>query len=204
MSMAHYFYIVNKVETQDGDVIYKKWNENPTEIGYDNISRLKELDYLIRSCDTGDKIDIWFDWIASDQVSKDLAMGLGFTDGDVSYTQFSVLDLDTVKSKQMQYVKTGYFLTRDVDAYINEDEYVCDDLFYDRLSPEVYASKLLAEAKMSKDIIKAKIEDGEYMASDYMYFAYPDYASVEYVVAFAREIVKLFDIKNACLLHFLA
>lgn len=205
MSMAHYFYIVTKETIPDGNITYQKWDENPTEVGYDNVHRLKELDYLIRSYDNGEKIDEWFDWVKSEQISKNLAMRLGFnSEADLDYTQFSVFDLDNIKPKHIQYVKTGYFLARDVEAYLNNDEYIDDDLFYNCLSPEVYSAKLLAEAKMSKEIMQAKIENGEYMASDYMYFAYPDFASVEHIIAFADEVKRLFDIKNAALLHFMA
>ena len=78
-------------------------------------------------------------------------------------------------------IKRGYFLMEDVKEYeSNEDAW---DIFYDHLSPEVYAAKLQNELAMGKPTPEYD-EEGEeivnHSAADYMYYAYQDYNCQEY------------------------
>lgn len=79
------------------------------------------------------------------------------------------------------FIKKGYFLITDVIKY--EDGYDEFDLFYEYVTPTVYAAMLDHEIKFGRredykdefgDLIRAR------SASDYMYYAYPDYSSREF------------------------
>lgn len=94
------------------------------------------------------------------------------------------------------YIKTGYFLIKDVEAYemyrSNYEHYEFDG-FYDVLSPTLYAAKLQNELLFGKN--KPTIDEGgnEYTepnASDYMYYAYCDEHSKEYEAHILRFIVR--------------
>lgn len=78
------------------------------------------------------------------------------------------------------FVKTGYFLIRDVVEYMKDKD---SDVFYDRLDPVTYNGMVASELQFGKP--EKAIDDfgEEYVpnsAGDYMYFAYPDYSCAEY------------------------
>lgn len=78
------------------------------------------------------------------------------------------------------YIKKGYFPIENVQIW-EESEY--DDFFYDMISPLIYAEKLKKEVTFGKNQPKKDIEGEEYTelnASDYMYYAAPQYNSKEY------------------------
>lgn len=81
------------------------------------------------------------------------------------------------------YIRKGYFLIKDVEEYESDDEPGWFDGFYDNLTPQVYAAKLEKQLKFGPNKPK-KNEYGElyteHDASDYMYYAYPNYESKEY------------------------
>lgn len=94
-----------------------------------------------------------------------------------------------------EYIKDGYFLIDDVEEYVRtKDSY---DIFYDRLSPIAYAAKLLNEKTLGEPIKEAnEDEDDEYSdrkhpASDYMYFAYPDYYCKEYHASIIKTVLDM-------------
>ena len=79
------------------------------------------------------------------------------------------------------FVKSGYFLIEDVEAYQKDDDTF--DLFYDRMTPEVYAARSANELRFGPPKPKTGCEGEEYTehsCADYMYFAYPDYFCEEY------------------------
>ena len=71
------------------------------------------------------------------------------------------------------FIKTGYFLISDIQAY-ESNGHNDDDIFWDHLTPTVYAAKLVNELKFGKN------EEDENSIKDYTYFAYPDADSMEY------------------------
>ena len=89
------------------------------------------------------------------------------------------------------FVKRGYFLISDVRQYERDD---CDfDGFFDMLPPQVYAAKLQNELLLGKNQPKEDEEDEDFSgrsASNYMYYAYPDYNSREYEAHMIREAVE--------------
>jgi len=78
------------------------------------------------------------------------------------------------------FIKSGYFLIEDVTNYLNNKD---PEVFLERVDPIVYNGMVASELKFGKP--ERKTDDvGEeytpYSASDYMFFAYPDYNCVEY------------------------
>lgn len=97
------------------------------------------------------------------------------------------------------FIKTGYFLISDVKSYeaLKESrELTYFDGFYDSVSPEVYAAMLQKELTFGKNS-SVKDEEGfehkENDASDYMYYAYPDYTGKEYESWLLRETISMFE-----------
>lgn len=87
------------------------------------------------------------------------------------------------------FIKTGYFLIDDVKKY--EKDHDAWDLFYEHLSPAMYAAMLQNELTLGKPQPKKDCEGYEievYSASDYMYYAYPDYCSREYESFVIKEV----------------
>lgn len=79
------------------------------------------------------------------------------------------------------YVKTGYFLKSDVEAY--EKEHDSWDLFYDCVTPTVYASMVQDELMFGAPKEKKDCAGTPYIphaASDYMFYAYADCHCEEY------------------------
>lgn len=79
------------------------------------------------------------------------------------------------------YIKSGYFLIKDVENYRKDGDPT--ELFYERLSPELYAVKMKNELVFGKSAPVKDIEGNElptYSCADYMYYAFPDYHSEEY------------------------
>lgn len=95
------------------------------------------------------------------------------------------------------FIKAGYFLIDSVNRYLQVkdnllDRYDIENLFYERLTPEAYAGKFLAESGGASVPKKYDCEGEEiefHPYTDYMYFAYPDYDCIEY---------ETFLLKNAC------
>ena len=93
---------------------------------------------------------------------------------DVKYLPISELP-------EGSFIKRGYFLISDVKAYEENDDTF--DLFYENLNPTLYAAKLQNELTFGKPGPKKDCEGEEYTepsASDFMYYAYPDYNCKEY------------------------
>lgn len=79
------------------------------------------------------------------------------------------------------YIKKGYCLISDVKAYEEDREWF--EGFSDVISAHVYAALLDKELKFGKNQPQKDCEGNEYTepnASDYMFYAYPDYQSEEY------------------------
>ena len=95
------------------------------------------------------------------------------------------------------YIKSGYFLIEDVQKYLEGND--SGDLFYEKLTPEVYAEKLKTESILGTPQPK-KDEDGydikTYSCADYMYFAYPDYSCKEYDSFIIRTVVDMIEPYN--------
>lgn len=90
------------------------------------------------------------------------------------------------------YIKSGYFLISDVESYEKDGD--TWDIFYDKITPQVYAAKLQHELTFGKNQPQKDIEGNEYTepnASDYMYYAYPDYNCKEYEVSVLKGMIEI-------------
>jgi len=100
-----------------------------------------------------------------------------FQVGEDGYGYLSYLPISELPSSD--FIKRGYFLIEDVQRYQSGD----DDVFYDSLSPEVYAARLLSETRLGPPRAQLDEAGEEYVphsVADYMYFAYPDEFCPEY------------------------
>lgn len=130
--------------------------------------------------------------VADTQVSDELKQAL-FANSEVTSNYAEQCYLGYVKLANLpddDYVKRGYFLISDISEYLTND-HDTDNLFYDKLSPEIYAMKLTGELVVGSD---AELDDpdiGVHSCKDYAYFAYPDYASMEYEIDILRRVANM-------------
>ena len=92
------------------------------------------------------------------------------------------------------YIKRGYFLIEDVNKYL--EEHNSWDLFYDKISPEVYVERFKNEQVFGAPRPKKDSFDCEYephSCADYIYFTYPDEFSEEYEASMIRYAVSILD-----------
>ena len=108
---------------------------------------------------------------------------------DLRYIQISELG-------STNFIKTGYFLISDVEKYEKNDgdDY---DLFWDNLSPAIYAAKLENELKFGAP--KEQTDDyGEkytpHSVADYMFYVYPDYNCREYETFLIKKQVEIYEV----------
>lgn len=98
------------------------------------------------------------------------------------------------------YIKRGYCLLTDINAYLNDAEYF--DGFYDVLSPEEYAFKLENELKFGEPKPQKDEFGEEYVVpscSKYAYFTWVDHNCKEYDAWLMRNMIDTledYDIKK--------
>lgn len=98
------------------------------------------------------------------------------------------------------FVKSGYFLTEEVQQYqyaLEHGDCLDDlDIFYDSLTPTVYSTRL--SNYMAIKIPDGKLDEGGnvlvHPVTDYMYFAYPDYNCKEYDAFMIRSAVDMCNV----------
>lgn len=127
--------------------------------------------------------------IPEDSISNELKSGLGYKDeGKDDYT-FHGKYLPLTDLPNGDYIKSGYFLIEDVKRY-NKDDFDSEDLFYNMITPDVYAEMLHNQLIFDNSIYeKEDIEGEKYVvprASDYIRFSAPDYYSKEYEASIIR------------------
>lgn len=125
--------------------------------------------------------------VGEDLVSDELRKEFEYTD----WNGEKRVDLRYLPLKELpsgSFIKTGYFLIDDVKRY--EEYHGTDGIFFEHLSPTVYAAMAQHEAQFGKPGPKKDDFDEEYQpysASDYMFYAYPDYHSKEYEALLISE-----------------
>lgn len=130
--------------------------------------------------------------VRDDEISEELADE--FMEHD-SYSNASYLDCRVLAYKDLpsdDFIKSGYVLEKQVMDSFKEDEYF--DGFYDVLSPEEYAVK--AEHELKYGWTKPDDTESEYLseadchsAKEYVFFAWPDYSSIEFDAFVIRNAV---------------
>lgn len=134
----------------------------------------------------------YFHYVSEEEMSDELRKEFEYEDWngnkriEVKYISENELPIGS-------YIKTGYFLIKNVQAY-EKNEYGGNfEGFYDVISPEVYAAKVQHEMMFGKNQPKKDDEGYEYTepnASDYMYYAYPDYRTKEYESCILRQTIE--------------
>lgn len=105
--------------------------------------------------------------------------------------QFEVKYLKFEDLPNGDYIVKGYFPIDDVQAW---EQIGDDDLFYHRITPQIYAAMMQKELTFGKNQPEKDEEGFEYTkpnASDYMYYAVPNYCSKEYEAFQLRETVNM-------------
>ena len=134
--------------------------------------------------------------MGDDLISAELREAFSYDDGYGGKEYERVRYLPVKELPKGSYIRRGYFLISDVEAYEKEDDHTWFDGFYKHLTPQVYAAKLENQLKFGPNKPK-KNEYGEFYtepnASDYMYYAYPDYESKEYECSILRRFVGVLE-----------
>ena len=130
------------------------------------------------------------------QVTDELKKAFG------SWTESMFVDKPTTDMKYMLVkdlpagdpVRKGYFLIEDVKRYEADGD--TWDLFYDSLTPQVYAEKLKNEIMFGRGPAKFDSEGEEiteHSASEYMYYAFVDKTTDEYAAFVLRRFVDVYE-----------
>ncbi len=126
--------------------------------------------------------------VKEEQISDELRKIFSYK----NYKNEEVVEVKYLPVKDLpkgSFIKTGYFLIDEVERYEKTEE---TDEFSTPLTPQIYAAKLQNEVMLGKK--KSNDEECvEYNASDYMYYAYPDYNSKEYEAFILRNVAGNFD-----------
>lgn len=133
--------------------------------------------------------------IKEENVSEPLIKEFGYK----SFEGKTALDVKYLKVKDLpqdSFVKKGYFLIKDVKEYEEHPDCWFDG-FYDYLSPTIYSTMLTTELLKSNNqnnsnssnvnCYKDESESPK-KASEYMWYAYPDYYCKEYEVEILRTV----------------
>ena len=99
------------------------------------------------------------------------------------------------------FIKDGYFLIKDVSTYISSDMDAEDAHFLlgNPISPKIYSAMLINEIALgqpNKEVPNDGIvdyDDEPHSATEYMYFAYPDYYCKEYESHLILSLLREFD-----------
>lgn len=134
--------------------------------------------------------------IADEEISEELRKEFESSlkpDNERYCVKLSVLDYKDLPIGS--YIKTGYFLIDDVNDYLSNGN-DSEGLFYNKLSPEIYIAKSNNELKFGPPKPKKDCEGFEYTehaASEYMWFAYPDYNCEEFEAFKLRQVCYMLE-----------
>lgn len=141
--------------------------------------------------------DLYDDFYAlpENKMGDDVKYQFTYTDWDGKETLEYVKYLPIEQLPSVNFVKMGYYLIQDIQRYqkykVAEQEY-----FYNMISPEVYLAKVENQMKFGPNPEKEDVEGGKYKepdASEYMFYAIPDYNSREYESFFLKQVVDMVD-----------
>lgn len=152
---------------------------------------------------------------ASKELKKEFSYEFEDDEKDESkYCSIKKLDVDSLPKKS--FIKSGYYLIKDVKIYENylenDNVELPDGIFEEKITPIVYTNMLTNELLLNQgsQIISVVGEDNgeenedntdngmdllepQYSAGDYMYYSFPDFASEEYEAHLLREAAESFD-----------
>ena len=128
--------------------------------------------------------------VAEVQISEELRNEFGYKDWQ-GIESVSVKYLLYENLPNGDYIVKGYFPIDDVQAWEQGDD---DSLFYNVINPIVYAAMAKNEIIFGKNQPKKDAEGNEYTkpnASEYMYYAAPQYNSKEYEAFQIRAVINM-------------
>lgn len=158
---------------------------------YNHCGKLREV--ICRSRNFASTIHERFYEVRADQFSDELRCQFSYQyDGETEVDNVKYILIRDLPSGSM--IKTGYFLKTDVEEY--ERSHDAFDLFYDTVSPTVYAAMISDESRGAKPVQRYDA-DGEpfpiHTSADYMYYAYEDTSSEEYEAMIIRLVADMLD-----------
>ena len=156
-------------------------------------SKGKLRDVISRSRSFASELHSYFYPIKEEMISDELRKQFEYKDWNGNPTvDVKWLPIDELPHES--YIKSGYFLIEDVKAYQKTES--SEDLFYDKLSPEVYAAMLQKECMGIKPAPQKDSEGYDitpHAASEYMFFAYLDYYCEEYEASLIRDVANMLN-----------
>ena len=155
---------------------------------FDCQGKIKPVIYKSRSFASNLYTNFWV--VKENQITDELRNLFEYEDwnGDKKI-EVKYLHIDELPSGD--YIKKGYFLINDVQAWEQSGD---DSLFCNTISSLMYAEKLKKEITFGKNQPKKDEYGEEYIepnASDYMYYAVPQYDSEEYESWLLKEAVNM-------------
>ena len=125
-----------------------------------------------------------FHTVSKDVISDEFIQKVyNLKDGETYQLEYIPVSYEYIKDLgDDNFIKTGYFLKEDVEEYFKNGKDP-EGLFYSRIDPVIYAELVKDEAIYGYREQDENSDRVVYNASDYMYFAYPDYLSREYEIS---------------------
>ncbi|MBR1798125.1 MAG: hypothetical protein IJ757_09005 [Clostridiales bacterium] len=171
---------------------YKKDNKIYPLGPFDHKGAIKAV--ICRSRSYASNLHDRFSFVTEDELTDELKKAFEYEawDGKVGVQDIKVLMLSKLPTGS--YIRKGYFLIEDVERY--EKDQCTEECFYVYKSPEVYAAMLKNEALLGPAAPKIDCEGNPietYSASDFMYYAYPDYSSENYESSLIRDFADVLE-----------
>ena len=158
---------------------------------YDCNGKLKDV--VSRSRSFASDLHESFDFVDENMISDELRKEFEYEDWNGN----KKVDVKYLPLKELPYgdfISKGYFLIDSVREYEKGEDDFENDLEYDKVDPVVYAAMVKNEIVFGKPSPKKDIEGGEmevHGASDYMYYAYPNYSGKEYEAFVIRQVAEM-------------
>ena len=159
---------------------------------YNSLGKLKAV--ISRSRSFASDLHYEFYPIEDNEVSDELRKEFEYEDWNGNRAvAVKVLPIDDLPKGS--YIKKGYYLIEDIKRYEDPDGKYFEG-FFDCISPAVYASMVQNEVRFGKPECRQNDYGELYYprtASEYMYYAYPDYESKEYEAAMIRNVADMLE-----------
>lgn len=142
---------------------------------------------ICRSRSFASDLHDYFRYVSEEEMSDELREEFEYEDWNGS-KRVEVKYISENELPNDDFIKRGYFLINDVKVKAYKGDFYDD--FDDPISPEIYAAKLQHELTFGKNQPIKDCEGNDYIepnASDYMYYAYPDYRTKEYESHILRQ-----------------
>lgn len=133
--------------------------------------------------------------LSENKMGDDVKYQFTYTDWEGKEALEKVKYLPIEQLPSVNFVKMGYYLIQDIQRY-QKNKVVEREYFYSMISPEVYLAKVENQMKFGpnperEDVFSNKIREPD--ASEYMFYAIPDYDSKEYESSILHQVVDMVD-----------